>query len=230
MRNTGIVFASLTFSGLALLCTDAALAQSTVPQTGFYLGLGLGKSHARFKTSDFSTGDPTISESANGTDTGYKALVGWAFTRYIAAELSYTSVGRYSYSYSVPGFGTSRTTYDVNSVALSALGTIPIGKDWSALLRLGVAANRAERSPLNGEFSTSPPVGSASNTRASPMAGMGLQYDFTERAALRLEFEYYGQAGEARGNGIQVTPTATFPDTTGRTNIWMFSVGGIARF
>jgi len=226
MRNSSIVWAGL----LALLCTDLALAESVVPNTGFYLGAGLGKSHARFKTSDFSTGDPTISESANATDTGYKAFIGWSFSRYFAAELSYTSIGRYSYSYTVPGFGTSRVNYDANAVALSGLGIIPIGKDFSALLRLGVSANRAERSGLNGDFSTIPPVGASEKTRASPMGGIGLQYDLAANAALRAEFEYYGQFGDARGNGIQVTPTAAFPDTTGRSNIWMFSVGGVMRF
>jgi opacity protein-like surface antigen len=62
------------------------------------------------------------------------------------------------------------------------------------------------------------------------MGGLGLQYDLTHNAALRLEFEYYGLAGEAKGNGLQVTPTANFPDTSGRANIWMFSLGGVMRF
>jgi opacity protein-like surface antigen len=225
MRNGSIVAAVLA----SFLCAGAALAQ-TVPDTGFYLGLSAGKSHARFKTADFSTGDPSISESANTTDTGYKALIGWSFSRYLAAELSYTSIGRYSYQYTVPGFGTSRVNYDVNAVALSGLGTIPIGKDFSVLLRLGVSANKAERSALNGDFSTLPPVGASNKTRASPMGGLGLQYDVAHNAAVRLEFEYYGLAGDAKGNGIQVTPTANFPDTTGRANIWMFSLGGVMRF
>src|SRR4051812_1809056 len=204
MRNSSILLAGVA----ALLCTDVALAQSVAPHTGFYLGAGLGKSHARFNTPDFSTGDPTISESANTTDTGYKAFVGWSFSRYIAAELSYTSVGRFSYSYTVPGFGTSSVHYDANAVALSALGAIPIGRDFSALLRLGVSANKVERSGLNGDFPPNPPVGNISKTRASPMAGVGLQYDIANNAALRLEFEYYGQFGEARGNGVPVTSTA----------------------
>jgi opacity protein-like surface antigen len=226
MRNSSIVFAGL----LALICTDAALAQ-VAANTGFYVGLGLGKSHARFKTADFTTGDPSISESPNTTDTGYKALIGWSFSRYFATELSYTSIGRYRYSYSQVGTGSGNVTYDANAVALSALGAIPLAKDWSVLLRLGVSANKAERSGLNGDFSTAPMVvGSASKTRASPMGGLGLQYDFTQRAALRLEMEYYGQFGEQKGAGVQVTPTANFPDTTGRAAIWMFSIGGVARF
>lgn len=232
MRNTSIVFAGLTFSGLAaLLCTDAALAQ-VVPQTGIYLGLGLGKSHARFKTDDFTAGVPGISESSSTTDTGYKALVGWAFSRYFATELSYTSIGRYRYSYTEADKH-GNVTYDANAVALSALGTIPIGKDWSALLRLGVSANKAERSSLNGNIPTTTAVPATSKTRASPMGGLGLQYDLASNAALRLEFEYYGNFGEAAGNngtGTTANPTASFPDTTGRANIWMFSLGGVMRF
>ena len=71
MRNSSILLAGVA----ALLCTDVALAQSVVPNTGFYIGVGLGKSHARLKTEDFSTGDPNISEAAHNIDTGYKAFV-----------------------------------------------------------------------------------------------------------------------------------------------------------
>jgi opacity protein-like surface antigen len=224
MRNSSILLAGVA----AFLCTDIALAQSVVPNTGFYLGLGLGKSHARMKTEDLTAGNPAISESASTTDTGYKAFVGWSFSRYLAAELSYTSIGRYRYSYKL-GNETSNVTYDANAVALSGLGTIPIGKDWSALLRLGVSANKAERSGLNGGMAGAPSVPSAQKTRASPMGGVGLQYDFTNNAALRLEFEYYGLFGESKGNGT-VGTAGNFPDTTGRANIWMFSIGGVARF
>ena len=225
MRNTSIVFAGLA----ALLCTDAALAQATVPQTGVYIGAGLGKSHARFKTDDFTANDPSISESASSTDTGYKALIGWAFSRYIAAELSYTSIGRYKYTYA-RGSEHGNVTYDANAVALSGLGVIPIGKDWSALLRLGVSANKAERSSLNGNIPTGQPVPATQKTRASPMGGLGLQYDLASNAAIRLEFEYYGNFGEAKGNGTPGVTTGSFPDTTGRANIWMYSVGGVMRF
>jgi len=226
MRNSSILMAGVA----ALLCTDLALAQSVVPNTGFYLGFNVGKSHARFKTEDFSTGDPNILEAAHNTDTGYKALIGWSFSRYIAAELAYISVGRYSYSYTILPLGTSKVNYDANAVTLSALGTIPIGKDFSALLRLGVSANRAERSGINGDFYTIPSVNSSQKTRASPMGGVGLQYDLAANSALRAEFEYLGQFGEARGAGLPVGTTATFPDTTGRANIWMFSLGAVVRF
>jgi opacity protein-like surface antigen len=224
MRNRSILLAGVA----ALLCTDLALAQSVTPNTGFYLGVGLGKSHARMKTEDLTAGNAAISESASTTDTGYKAFVGWSFSRYIAAELSYTSIGRYRYSYT-QGTETANVTYDANAVAVSGLGTIPIGKDWSALLRLGVSANKAERSGMNGALPGVTGIPSAQKTRASPMGGVGLQYDFTSNAALRLEFEYYGLFGESKGNGTAVAG-ANFPDTTGRANIWMFSVGGVARF
>ena len=225
MRNSSIVLSGLA----ALLCTDMALAE-TVPNTGFYLGLGLGSSHARFKTDDFTAGNSAISESANTTDTGYKALIGWSFNRYIATELSYTSIGRYRYTYTAGGLS-SNVTYDANAVALSGLGTIPIGKDWSALLRLGVSVNYAERSSMNGDlFFPATSIPATQKTKASPMGGIGLQYDIASNAAVRLEFEYYGAFGEAKGTGIPLTGGGSLPDTTGRANIWMFSLGGVMRF
>jgi len=231
MRNTSIVFAGLTFTGLALLCTDAALAQPTGPQTGVYLGIGLGKTHARFKTEDFTANNPTIAESADTVDTGYKAFIGWQFNRYIAAELAYASLGRYKYSYTNTAGQSSNINYDANAVALSGVFNIPLSSDWSALLRLGVSANKAERSPLSGNLTTNPPVGREEKTKASVMGGAGVQYDIARNASVRLEFEYYGSFGEQKGAGITDTTTgSTFPDRTGRSNIWLYGISGVMRF
>ena len=225
MRNTGIVLAGLA----ALLCTDVALAQSTVPNTGFYIGAGIGKSHARLKTDDFTAGDPTIAESSDTSDTGYKAFIGWQFNRYIAAELAYASLGRYKYTYTNATGQSSNINYDANAVALSGVFNIPIANSFSALLRVGVSANMAERSPLSGSLTTIPPVGRTEKTRASAMGGLGLQYDIAPNASVRLEAEYYGTFGEQKGAGIQ-SGTANFPDTTGRSNIWLYGISGVMRF
>jgi OOP family OmpA-OmpF porin len=230
MRNTSIVFAGLAFTSLgALLCTDAALAQSAGPQTGIYLGLGLGKSHARFKTDDFTAGDPTIAESTDTTDTGYKAFIGWQFNRYIAAELAYASLGRYKYTYTNAAMQSSSVNYDANAVALSGVFNIPVANDWSLLLRAGVSANMAERSGLSGSLTSNPPVGRTEKTKASAMGGAGVQYDIARNASVRLEFEYYGTFGEQKGPGIQ-SGTANFPDSTGRSNIYLYGISGVMRF
>ena len=229
MRNTSIVFAGPLFAGLALLCTDAALAQSSGPQTGIYLGVGLGKTHARFKTDDFTAGDPTIAESTDTVDTGYKAFIGWQFNRYIAAELAYASLGRYKYTYRDAAGLSSSVNYDANSVALSGVFNIPVANDWSLLLRAGVAANQAERSGLSGTLTSTPPVGREAKTKASAMGGAGVQYDIARNASVRLEFEYYGNFGDQKGAGIQ-SGTANFPDSTGRANIWLYGISGVMRF
>jgi len=232
MRNTSIVFAGLSFTALALLCSDAAFAQSTGgPQPGFYLGAGIGKTHARLKTDDFTAGVPTIAESVDNVDTGYKAFLGWQFNKYFAAELAYASLGRYKYTYKSAPDKTSNINYDANAVALSGLLNIPVANDWSALLRLGVSANQAERSGLSGSLTTTPPVGRTEKTKASLMGGAGVQYEIARNASIRLEFEYYGNFGEQKGPGIMdATTGGNFPDTTGRANIWLYGISGVMRF
>ena len=232
MRNTSIVFAGLAFTSLgALLCTDAALARSTGPQSGVHLGVGLGKSHVRFKTEDFTAGDPTIAEKADNIDTGYKAFIGWQFNRYIAAELAYARLGRYHYTYTNAAMQSSNVSYDANAVALSGVFNIPVANDWSVLLRAGVSANQAERSSLSGSLTTTPPVGTTQKTKASGMGGAGVQYDIARNASIRLEFEYYGAFGEQKGAGIQnTTGPGNFPDNTGRSNIWLYGISGVMRF
>ncbi len=231
MRNSGIVFAGLATSLGALLFTGAALAQSNGPQSGLYLGIGIGKSHARFKTDDFTAGTPNIAETVDNVDTGYKGFIGWQFNRYVAAELAYVSLGRYRYKYTNTANQEATVHYDANALALSGVFNIPLSGDFSALLRAGVSANKAERSNLSGDFQTTPAVGRTEKTRASPMGGVGLQYDIARNASVRLEFEYYGNFGEQKGAGIMDTTTGgNFPDTTGRSNIWLYGISGVMRF
>jgi len=235
MCNKSVMFAAV----LAMLCMDSALAQSAERRdSGFYMGLGIGRSNANLKSSDFSTGDPAFKESKDETDTSYKAYIGWRFNRYLATELHYTNLGTYKYFYSIDLGGAdlskSRVDYSAVSWAGSVVGTIPITGGLSVFGRGGVSFNRANRSALQGDFKTTPEVPAASKDRWSGMGGIGLQYDFTREVAARLEYEYLGRFGESRGPGTPVSVTgpgsANFPDNTGQAQLYAWTLSAMWRF
>jgi OmpA-OmpF porin, OOP family len=213
-------------AGVFLLATGSA-AEAQV-NTGFYGGLGIGKSKAKLKAEDFSLRTAGIEENRDEVDTAYKFFGGYQFTQYLGAELSYTDFGKFAYIYNATpvGLGQSRVNYKAASWAVSSLGRIPLGQSGFSLTgRLGVAFNRAERSGLTGGgFSTSPAIPSATKRGFGLLWGAGGQYDFTPALSMRLEFEDYGKFGESQSN------TAVFPQQTGRATIHMYSLNFIARF
>ena len=223
--KTGIAYFC---SALALVMSGGALAQDNVRgDSGFYGGLAIGKAKAKLDHSDFTLNTPGIEETRDETSTVYKFLGGYQFTRYIAAELSYTDFGKFAYIYNATpiGFGESRVNYKAKSWASSAVVSIPLGSSrFSATGRLGIAWNTAERSALTGGgFVTIPPIPAATKSRAGLLWGVGGSYDFTPALTLRLEFEDYGKFGEAAGNNAVL-------QTTGRATIHMYSLNFIARF
>jgi OOP family OmpA-OmpF porin len=221
MRITTTILA-----GAFLLAAGGAAAADV--DSGFYGGLGIGKSKAKLKAEDFSLRTAGIQENRDEVDTAYKFFGGYQFSQYIGAEASYTDFGKFAYIYNATpiGLGEARVNYKATSWAVSSLGRIPLGQSRFSLTgRLGVAYNKAERSALTGGgFSTSPAIPSATKRSVGLLWGAGGQYDFTPALSLRLEYEDYGKFGQSQSN------TAVFPQQTGRATIHMYSLNFIARF
>jgi opacity protein-like surface antigen len=215
----------LLFGALALVMSSHTLAQGT----GFYGGIGIGKSKARLNTADFTFNQTGVKESKDELDTAYTFFGGYQFAKYIAAELSYTDFGKFAYIYDTSGTGVGtgqeRLNYKAKSWALSAVGLIPLGgSGFSAMGRLGVARNFAERSALTGDpaaIALTSPIPSATKQTTGLVWGVGGQYDFTPRLALRLEYEDFGKFGEGMSSRNA---------ETGRAKIHMYSLSFIARF
>jgi OOP family OmpA-OmpF porin len=215
----------LLFGALALVASSGAFAQGT----GFYGGIGIGKSKATLKTSDFTFNQDGVAESRDELNTAYTFFGGYQFARYIAAELSYTDFGKFAYIYDTrgagQGTGEERLNYKASSWALSAVGFIPLGSSgFSAMGRLGVDRNFAERSAFTGDpaaIARTIPRPSASRHTISLVWGVGAQYDFTPGLGLRLEYQDFGRFGEAMSSSNV---------ETGRANIHTYSLSFIARF
>src|SRR5919205_3733800 len=86
--------ALVLFAGLAM-AAGSALAQ----QPGLYLGAGFGATKAKFGDG-FASGIAGIQENKDESDKGGKLFAGVQFNRWIALEVAYHDLGKFSYDYS----------------------------------------------------------------------------------------------------------------------------------
>jgi OOP family OmpA-OmpF porin len=206
-----------------LACSAGVQAQ---PTQGFYGGLGIGKARADLKSADFTFASPSVRETRDDTNAAYKFFAGYQLGKYLAAELSYTDFGsfRYNYDLGAIGRGKERIEYRANSWAFSGVGTLPVRGSFSVLGRLGLTSNMAQTTELHGDRSAialTVPFLPAKKRRTAVLWGAGGQFDFTPAVGLRLEYENYGNFGEALS---RVDPH------TGRARIYMISTSLLVRF
>lgn len=164
-------------------------AAAQMDMTAFYVGGGIGQS--KFK--DACNGVSNCSD----TDTAFKFFGGWQFNPYIAAEFGYNDLGK-----------ASAGSADLKGTAweLSAVGSFPVGANFSILGRLG---------GYHGELKGDSPVGSASDTKTGLTYGLGAGYDLNKNLGFRAEWQRFDKMGG---------------DTVGKTNVDVLGVSALWRF
>ena len=175
-----------------VLVASSLLALSARAE-GLYLGGNVGGSNYR--------GDAIGGLATDRSGTGYKLYGGYSFNPYFGLETGYADLGHFS-----GDAGRLRA----RGLFLDAVGSYPLGYNFSVLGRVGVFTGRL-RQQLNDSAPSGPSYDSGSGT--SYKLGAGLQYDLGKSIALRGEWERY------RFNALD-----TKPDTN------LFSVGVNYRF
>jgi OOP family OmpA-OmpF porin len=105
----------------------------------------------------------------DGTKASGKLYAGYDFSRNFALELGYVDLG---------DFGFTGGSVRAKGMFLDAVGTFPITPQWAVLARAGA---------FKGKLDT----GTASDTGNSWKAGLGVQYNLTQNASIRTEYERY---------------------------------------
>jgi OOP family OmpA-OmpF porin len=155
------------------------------------LGLGRGRAHGSIPSLNTTVlGIPVTAAADKTNETSYKLYGGYRFTPNWGIELAYADLGSgYSSNVTIGGLpGTVTAKADTWYVA--ATGTLPFGNGFSLLGKLGMASNHVSAGDLclGGTcFSM------GSDSRSSPMVGVGLEYAFAGRWTARLEYEDYGK-------------------------------------
>jgi len=160
-------------------------------QEGF-VGLGVGSS------SLVDDNDAMPAANVDDSDTGWKIFGGYSFNEFLALEVGYVDFGE---------FGAATGSWEASSINVSALGTWPLGSEFSLLGKVG--ANRWDAERRLGATS-------GDDNGTDVLYGIGLQYDFTDRINGRFEWERFASVGE--------------PAVTGESDLDLLSVSVAYKF
>jgi len=104
--------------------------------------------------------------------TAYSVFGGYSFNEYIAGELAYTDFG--SADTDVSG-----TSLKGNATSIAAVGSLPLGKDFSLFAKLGYASTKVEA------------TGGTSESKDDVTYGIGAQYNATKNIGIRLGYDSF---------------------------------------
>jgi len=190
-------------SHLAVLAAAATLfslpakAQKP-PETGFYIGGALGQATQQ----DTCVRIAGPGASCDDSSTALKILGGYQINRYVAGELGYAELGKAKAS-----AGGVQDEIKARAWDVTAVGQYPIVDRFSVYGRLGLYfADTKENTNV---------AGNSTHSNNDLTYGIGVRYDFTRNAALRGEWQHYGDVG---GGNIGTTDI----DVISIGALWMF--------
>jgi len=210
---------------LAAISPDHALAAQAADDSGWYVGLGAGRSDARRTTSwsqltDSALGANGITSSTliSSHETAWKILGGYRFSENFAAEGGYTRIGRFAGTavISAPAVAAAPGTWDAHAVSAAAVGIVPLTKQFSAFGKLGLVYSRLSVNVAAPGIGGATVLVSPKNSRTDVLVGAGLTFDVTKQFSVRTEWERFSNVGDGA--------------TTGQTAIDVFTLSGQFRF
>ena len=137
----------------------------------------------------------------------FSAAFGYRVIDRLALEVGGTAFGNSSLIASnVTG------TVQASSWGIRAVGDLPLGAGFSLIGNAGIGFNSQQ---ITASSSTTTVTVSGSST--SPVFGVGAQYNFNHRFALRAQYENYGSFGQ-------------FGTTGGNMTASTFTLGGMVNF
>lgn len=149
---------------LAAVLGAAAVGAHAADKPGFYAGVGAGQSFV--DESDY-----------DDEDTAFSAFAGYQFSRYFGLEAGYADFGE------LESDGSGRAL-EADSAYLTAVGTVPFTDKFSGYAKAGFQRWNLDRA-LPGV------TGSRDDSGSDPTYGLGLQYRFNDKVALRGEYSRF---------------------------------------
>ena len=164
---------------LVLAAAIAAMGMNTAQAQDVYYGVGLTQLNWEI---DF--------EDGTGFEDSSQALqfyVGKRLSPNLAVEGSIiTSLNDASDSFNVSGVNATLDYSFTTGIAASVLGVLPMNDQFELYGRLGIAAYRLKSSVSSSVYNDS-----SSGNDEDLNFGLGLNYSFNERSALRAEYTYF---------------------------------------
>src|ERR1700692_2420115 len=176
-------------AGLALTLSPTAFADDA----GWYIGANAGEARTRIDDARITgglLGDGFTVTSISDDDHhfGFKAFGGYEFNRYFALESGYFNLGRFGFTANTVPAGTLHGDIKLMGFNLDAVGSLPLGDNFSLFARGGLNYADAKDSFAG--------TGSVAVINPSPRKwapnykfGFGAEYDFTRNVGMRIEAE-----------------------------------------
>jgi OOP family OmpA-OmpF porin len=162
MRKTKLLSSLLL---AATLGAAAFGAQAQDAEKGFYAGAGVGQSFVDEGNYD-------------DEDTAFSAFGGYQFNKYFALEAGYADFGEIESSR--PG----QPSLEGDTAYFTAVGIVPITEKFSAYGKAGLHRWNLDQAIPSLTSSTD-------DSGSDPTYGLGVQYRFTDRVALRGEYSRF---------------------------------------
>lgn len=194
MRRSGYCVPAVVL----MLASAPALAQDT----SWFVGAGIGY----MKTDDTCPLTAAPGSNCEDKETVWKVFGGYLFNPYLGVEFALVDLN--DRAATVSGLGSANAKFTIFELTL--LGTVPISQRTSLYAKVGLYQWDADFEFASGAS------GSADANGNDYTYGLGVKYQFTRNAALRLEWQRYNNVGD--------------PSTTGRFNADVFSVGALWSF
>lgn len=163
----------LSLLGLFLFSTAAFAARPDVP-TGFYLGAGIGRATVNLESPDFRN-------DYEGSATSTRAIAGYRFLPWVAAEASYDDFGRAEDDVG-DRYTRVRLQTKFHAVSVGPVGLWPLGP-MDLKVKLGLTSWDGRIRNLQSGYSEH-----IDNTDVN--LGFGVQYRF-KRFAIRSDWDVY---------------------------------------
>ena len=215
----------------------SALSAPAAAEVSWYAGAAGGQSRTdhelvenRESTLLFAT---DIRTDFDDSDTAWKAFAGLRFNRVLALELSYADLGSHRMRTTLMGGepplpAAIIINRKVTGYGLDLVGTMPLDIDrLDIFAKVGVFRSRIEAdATLEGNIEFSGGAGerfrSTKRNEENLHLGLGVQYWFTPRFAVRAEYERFASLGKPFAVGGS--------GTTGQADTDVAWVGLVARF
>ncbi|SRR5713226_3488379 len=183
-------------NALAAVCVFGLVGVSgTANAAGGYVGLGIGTAKSTFDTGSVQLiSGPNFSVDDKGSS--WRLFGGYQFNDNFSIEGAYVDLGEASVVATNSGV-TNTFKSKVTGLEFTAIGSLPVGKDFSVLARGGLISWSSDTTVCLGGLG----CGSASTTGSDFVLGVGARYDFSKQFGVRAEYTMYNIDKVAAGTG-----------------------------
>ena len=189
--------------------------------SAWYVGASLGQVKSHYSSKDANSLGYDAGYRLDNSDTGAKLFGGYSFTSNWGAEFGYVDLGTATFSGTSSG-AANQDQFSAKGVVLSAIGTWPLGNDFSVLGKLGAITAKTQYNCVQNCAA----IQSNEKTGVYAALGIGAQYKITNNVSLRTEYERFnGVKSEATGAGASAGASASW-----KSNYDLLSLGVVYKF